>query len=163
MEETPMSREIISALKAAADDSLGLVAKFVEVCPDDLWTAENGGWPLWLHLSHAVWGNDFFTPGESCPPPEDLTVEQIRLVAPPTRPVAKAAFSAYLEKVKARTSVVLDALTDVDLPKINEKAKNVLKLDWSLARTLTLLSGHPLYHLGYCDAALRNRGLPGVF
>jgi hypothetical protein len=145
------------------EDVLKMLTRFVEACPDDLWTQSLGGWPTWLHLAHSAWGDDFFAPGESTPIPKGLTSEQIRLMEPPTSTLSKKDFSAYLAKVQARVSESLGALTDADLLKINEKAKKAIGLDWNVAKTLAVMVGHPQYHLGHCDMALRDRGLPGVF
>jgi hypothetical protein len=156
-----MSQEIIlSSFKPPIDSAIDLTEKFIEVCPDELWTEKSGGWPVWLHLAHALWASDFFVPGESSPLLEGLTLDQIRLVEPVGQPAPKKAVLTQLQTVRTRISSFLQKLDDADLPKANEKIAN---FGWTLGRTLTVLASHPLYHLGYCDAVLRDHGLSSVF
>jgi len=86
---------------------------------------------------------------------------------PDTAP-AKQDVLEYGARMKAKADSYLNDLRDADLSSLNQALTARMKAhgkthDFSHSQTLALLSGHILYHLGSCDAALRERGLKGVF
>ncbi|MDR2442051.1 MAG: DinB family protein [Deltaproteobacteria bacterium] len=157
-----MSRETVDSLAAGAFDALGLLKSLIDQLPDNLWTEPIGTWPVWQHIVHALWGNDFFTPGPAVPAPEGLSIEVLRLMDKGTNAPTKAQISAYLADVRTKIENFAKGVSDSDLNQPNEKAKSI-GLDWNLTRTFAILVSHPYYHIGYGDALMRNNGLSGVF
>ena len=159
-----MSQDLVKALTGPVENSFALLEKFIDACPDDLWAEKKGGWPVWQQVYHAIGAMDFFieVPGEVIPPPlASGAVGALKEVASET--VGKAAIKAALDSAKGRVDKFLGVLNDDELLKRNESLFAKAKMEMTLAATISLLSAHALYHLGSCDAALRDRGLPGVF
>lgn len=159
-----MPRDISESLKGPIDNSFGLLSQFIEVCPDDLWAEKAGGWPIWQQVYHCLSAIDFFldAPGQSREPgPVPGPVSGLSEIG--TEPLGKDQTRAALAAAQAKVERFLAGLDDQGLPRRNEPLYDKAKLDLSLAATLTMICAHNLYHLGSCDAALRNRGLKGVF
>lgn len=162
-----MSRSIVVPLQGSFEHSFSLLLKFIEVCPEDVWQKKFGGWPVWQHVYHALATMDFFVIG--------LEEEHIKgLFAPeagnvgnfehtPDKAPSKAAMQEFAALVKTKTDAYINGLLDTDLSGKNEGFSTRINMDMTHASTLSILSGHILYHLGSCDAALRERGLKGVF
>ncbi|MDR1298572.1 MAG: DinB family protein [Deltaproteobacteria bacterium] len=158
-----MSRDIVDALADSANDSLNLLQKLIEAVPEDLWSAKAGSWPLWQHVAHVVSGvAGFFLPVDELPFPAPLTAEIVHFKVAGSGTVDKKVISDYLKASQAKLEAFAATLTDADLARPNEKVLP-LGIKWNLARSLAILSGHALYHLGHGDALLRGRGLPGIF
>lgn len=47
-------------LKIQYYDSYNMLKNFVNICPDDLWSADNHGLPLWNHIVHTLNGSAFW-------------------------------------------------------------------------------------------------------
>lgn len=159
-----MSQDLVKSLSGLPAYSFNLVEKFIDACPDDLWAEKKGGWPIWQQVAHAICSVDFFieVPGELIPPPV-ASAEAVSLKSVSTETVSKADMKAALKSAKNRVDKFMSALNDEDLPKRNEPLFAKSQMDLTLAYTISLIGAHSLYHLGSCDAALRDRGLPGVF
>lgn len=52
--------EIVKMLKVQYDDSYKMLKSIVEICPDELWKADNNGLPVWNNVVHALMGSDFW-------------------------------------------------------------------------------------------------------
>ena len=158
-----MSQATINALKGPIDTSFDLLNQFIDVCPDDLWGEKNGGWLIWQQVYHAIGAVDFFIAydGEKEPPLAGEGVSELSEVADSV--VSKDKVKAACAAARGRLDQYLAALKDEDLAKRNEGVFANAQWDISHAGTLSFIAAHNLYHLGSCDAALRNRGLKGVF
>jgi len=164
-----MSQAVVRCQRAALEHAYSLIAQFIEVCPEPIWAQSFGGWPVWQQVYHALGGLQSMTlregesPDPGLYPPEAGMFELI----PDKVPTRKDMF-AYAARMKAKADAYINALRDVDLPDPNVgltarmKARGVERA-FSHAQTLSMLAGHLLYHLGACDAALRQQGLKGVF
>lgn len=159
-----MSRNIVLGLQIPLNHALGLVNKFIEVCPDEIWTEKKGGWPVWQQIYHALATFDLFIapPERDFPAPlADADVRGLRKVSGILIP--KAAVQTIAAAVKSRVDSFVKGLTNSDLPKLNDHLFAQLKMELNLAGTLSSLAGHTYYHLGSGDAALRDHQRPGVF
>jgi hypothetical protein len=157
-----MSKDILNILMSSVNDSLGLISKLIDTCPEEVWNEKAGNWPVWQHIAHVASGTDFFTPGPDAPVPAPLTSDITRLTAVGDIKVEKKVLSDYLKAGREKLSTFAESLSDRDLTQINPKCQ-AIGFDWSLAKTLTVLSGHAIYHLGGADAVLRAKGFPGIF
>jgi uncharacterized damage-inducible protein DinB len=157
-----MTRDIVEALAGSFKDSANLISRLIEECPQDLWSEKAGLWPIWQHLTHACQALAFFCPGESPSLPVGVSPEIASLNEVGTAQVSKEALSDYLKASLAVADSFISGLSDDDLTKKNEKIK-AFGLDWTIAKTLVLLSSHFLYHLGGADAVLRSHGHKGIF
>jgi hypothetical protein len=164
-----MSQAIIAGQRGAFEHAYSLLAQFIEVCPEAVWAEKFGGWPVWQQVYHALNACQFFTlqdgeqPEQGLYPPEVGSLQN----SPDAAPLKKDVLE-FAGRMKAKADAYLNALRDKELPALNQgltvrmKALGVER-EFSHSHTLATLTGHILYHLGSCDAALRQRGLKGVF
>ena len=164
-----MSQSIIGGLRFSFEHAYGLMTQFIEVCPEDIWTKKFGGWPVWQQVYHALGTLQFFTLQDGETPEQGLYPQEVNSLKsiPDTCPAKKGVLE-YATRMKAKADVYINNLRDADLPSVNLGLTARMKAfgmshEFSHSQTLALLSGHLLYHLGSCDAALRERGLKGVF
>ena len=164
-----MSQAIINCQRAAFEHAYGLLVKFIEVCPEEIWKKKFGGWPVWQQVYHELACYQFFTLQDGETPEQGLYPPEVtNLQSTPNATPLKKDMLKYASRMKAKADAYINALRDADLPSVNQgltaRMKSVGKPhEFSHAQTLTLLAGHTLYHLGSGDAALREHGLKGVF
>jgi hypothetical protein len=159
-----MPREIVQAAQEPFERSYSRLMEYMDVCPEDIWAEKNGGWPVWQQIAHICWVLDFFVccDGESMlPAPFDTDVARFK--AQGGTVVGKAAIKKYAAAVKFRVDAWLARLTDADLSGTNAALSKKIGRDLSHVATVVMLVSHANYHLGSCDAALRDHGLAGVF
>ena len=159
-----MSRAIVMAAQGPFLHAWGLLEAYVDVCPDEIWVEKNGGWPVWQQLAHTIMVLDFFVLGENeqlLPVPCDMDALMLRTQDVPA--LGKTALRDYAATVKARVDNWIAGLEDADLARTNVVLSAKLGRETSYAATLVMLASHTDYHIGSCDAALRNHGLPGGF
>lgn len=161
-----MSHAIVNALKEPVNMSFGMVRQYIDICPENIWVETSGGWPVWQQVYHIISAVSFFTASADAAPPVALVEEKycaLQAPAPPTvvitRQDMQTALAQALQDIEALTAV----LDDTQLTDRNEGFCQRLGIEVTMAATLTTLASHTLYHLGSCDAALRNHGLPGVY
>ncbi len=159
-----MANTAVMSLKGPIDKTFALAAAYIDVCPENIWGKKFGGWPAWQQLYHGLAAIDFFLRG-----PDDAQAKALYdhavgdLKETPAQAPDKAAFKSFLETAKARIDAYCAGLDDADLAKNNPGLSKRFGADMTHAITLSLMAGHLFYHLGGCDAALRENGLKGVF
>lgn len=158
-----MSAEFVSKLKSGLDFAFALSEKFLSICPDDVWQKKFGGWPVSRQFYHAIDVTGFFTtaisaevPANPCPGGGELANDGGPLA---TREQA----GEFLGSVRAAVDKMAAGLVDADLLRKNESASQMFGRDFSNAEVIQIMGAHVLYHLGSCDAALREQGLEGAF
>ena len=161
-----MSHTIVTALKEPINQSFGMISQYIDVCPENIWVEKSGGWPVWQQIYHLITAVAFFTSAPDVQPAKTLVEEKycgLRAAAPSevviTREEMKVALTQALQDIDA----LVANLEDSDLTSRNEGVYTRIGMEFTMAGTLVLLASHTQYHLGSCDAALRNHGLPGVF
>ncbi|MDR0238707.1 MAG: DinB family protein [Deltaproteobacteria bacterium] len=162
-----MSQALIAGPRTAFEHAYGLMIQFIEVCPEDIWLESFGGWPIWQQVYHAL-GLQFLTLQEGETPEPDLCPPEVgSFKRTPDKAPAKKDVLDYAARMKAKADAYINALRGADLSGVNQGLTNRMKDynggEFSHSLTLSMLSGHLLYHLGACDAALRQRGRKGVF
>jgi hypothetical protein len=159
-----MSREIVMAVQAPFQNAFGLLERFMEVCPDAVWKEKSGGWPVWQQIYHALGVLDFFVRREGeepVPEPVGPGVRNLSRVSDDL--LSKDELRELGSQHKARVEAYIARLTDADLARSNPDFSARIGREMTHGATLAMLASHTLYHLGSCDAALRNHGLEGVF
>lgn len=157
-----MSREITEAALQPFENAYDLLSRYIEVCPEEIWKETNGGWPVWQQVCHTISALHFFTgiPAEGLPcAPDESRLSRVSTAPAPGREIMKA----LAEKARAAVSAYAAGLDDSALARPNEQISSVLGRQVSHVAILGMLASHTLYHVGSCDAALRDHGLPGVF
>ena len=159
-----MARVITQSLEGNVSYALALLDQFVEACPEELWSKKFGGWPVWQQVYHAVAALDFFirpldAAGETPPFGEKEADLDISAASAPGKPQIKT----YAQKMSARVDDYVAGLDDALLAQSHAGLADRLAMPATHANALCLIAAHTLYHLGICDTALREQGLPGVF
>ena len=159
-----MSNATVTAQKGNFDFTFSLAIQFIDVCPDAIWQETFGGWPVWQQLYHGIAAINYLildtgAQGDAGPCPAGETLSAIADCAAP----AKADMKAYARAIKTSADAWIGTLNDAALPQKHEGASSRMQHDTSNAGIMVLLTSHLLYHLGACDAALRQHGLKGVF
>ena len=160
-----MSIAIVAELENPYQRAWGLMCQFMDVCPDEIWAETNGGWPVWQQVAHTVAVlNCFMLENDDdtfVPAPAELGV--LMLKEQGQQVVGKESMKAYGAAVKAAVDARVARLTDADLTRIQERVSKKIGRELSYGAVMVMLASHTMYHLGSCDAALRDHGLPGVF
>lgn len=159
-----MAKAITQGLEDTIMHAFGLVNEFIKVCPDTIWSKKFGAWPVWQQIFHPFASIDFFLRPIDAQPEPDLFAPgiaelKISLNDAPSKDMIKA----YVEKAQARVAQYIAGLDDAALAAKNEGLSARFNREVNHARTLGLIASHTMYHLGCCDAALREEGIPGVF
>lgn len=159
-----MSRAVVENQRGSFDFAFSLLEQYMEVCPDEIWNKKFGGWPVWQQIYHALNAVDFFISAPGAEPVKGLVPAEVgSLKAQGDAPVARSDMKAFALQVKSAADGYMEALTDADLVKKAEGASARMGRETLHATVMALMIGHVLYHLGSCDAALREQGLKGVF
>jgi hypothetical protein len=159
-----MSRIITQSLEGNIMHAFSLANEFVKVCPEDIWGMKFGGWPVWQQIFHPFASVDFFLRGVNehaeLPLFEDGVAE---FKKSPLEPPARLLIKEYMEKTQERVQKYIAGLDDTALAAKHEGLSSRFGRDMTQAAALSLIAAHVMYHLGACDAALREQGRPGVF
>jgi hypothetical protein len=163
---TPMANPIKDSLAASVAHALGLLDEFLKLCPEDIWAQRFGGWRIWRQFFHPFSAVDFFLRDENAaetPSPFGADAGNLRVKDSSAPTPNKEKMREYMEAAQKRVNDYLAALDDAALGQINKGISARMGREMSHAATIALLVGHTMYHLGSCDAALRESGRPGVF
>ncbi len=159
-----MSKAIVRSQQGNFEFAFSLAMQFIDVCPEEIWQEQFGGWPVWQQLYHGISATDFFVrarDGQAVPDPCPAGASLGSAAGCPAP--ARAEVGEFARKIKKAADDWIASLNDADLPQKHEGASSRMGRDFTNAGIMVLLTGHLLYHLGCCDAALRQRGLKGVF
>lgn len=160
-----MSQVIVQNLKNPLDRVSGMLEQFLEVCPDNVWNKTFGAWPVWRQWYHVFGSIDFFVGqdgGAATPAP--LGPDAGHLSAEYTGPaLTKDQAKTFMGAAQKTVDAYFAGLTDASLVEKNQGMSKRMGADITHAVTASMLAGHAFYHLGCCDAALREAGLKGVF
>ncbi|MCL2789521.1 MAG: DinB family protein [Desulfobulbus sp.] len=161
-----MSNPIKDSLAASVAHAFGLLDEFLKVCPEEIWAQHFGGWPLWRQFLHPLSAADFFLRAENAteaPSPFGTDAGNLRVKDCAAPVPGKEKVLEYMNAAQKRVNDFLAGLDDAALGQINKGLSARLGRECTHAAAIALLVGHTMYHLGSCDAALRESGRPGVF
>lgn len=137
--------------------------KFLELCGEDAWKEKAGGWTLAQQYYHGLVATNSLMgsiTGKSAPNPNP---EAGQILDKPDILPTKEQAAAFLANIRVAAKSMFDTMTDEDLLKKNQDISTKFGRDVQNALVLELIPSHLLYHLGSCDAALRNKNLPGAW
>ena len=159
-----MSDSIAKSLSGSLQFTFSLVDKFIEVCPDSLWGKKFGGWLVWQQLYHPFAAVDFFLRPAGAPPaPSPFEEGAADLKISATQVPDKALVRDLIAKAQKQLLDYVAGINDAAMGQKNDGPSSRMGRDLTHAAVIAMISGHALYHLGSCDAALREHGMPGVF
>jgi hypothetical protein len=156
-------KAVTEALKANFDRGWSFLIQIIDVCPDAVWAKKAGGFVFWQQLYHCFAVADFFLlPKDGVPEPGPWGAEVSGLKAEPTTTPTKEELKAYAGKMKAKIDAWIATLDDASLAQTHEGFSARRGTPMSNVMVLAILSGHSSYHIGSCDAILRDNGEKGV-
>ncbi|MDR3175785.1 MAG: DinB family protein [Desulfovibrio sp.] len=159
-----MSNTIVAGLQGNLQHAFSLLDAYIDACPDKIWGEKFGGWPVWQQYYHAFAVIPFFLRGPD-EPEEVFPFAPLVGVLKETPDITpdKGTIKAFADKMRDRALAYASGLDDAALSRKNEGLSKRFGRDMTHAGTLALIGSHLQYHLGSCDAALRENGIPGVF
>ena len=160
-----MANLIIETCRTEFERMFSRVKKFIGVCPDDLWTAKAGGFYVWQQVYHTLAHFEFFSRRENetqRPLPFPMPVIMFESKVIPSAP-SKAQMLAFAEEMASLARAYLDNLSRYEITALNPVLSAIVERPVNHLVGLMKFTAHTAYHLGCCDALLRERGLPGVY
>lgn len=135
----------------------------VKACPDELWNRKAGGDVYWQQIYHCCACADLFTmPAGASIDMGSQDEDVVFLQKPPSKEVSKSELLDYAGRIKAKADAWIDGIDDEALAQPHEGFSARNGSTFENARVLLLLSKHVFYHVGHCDALLREAGGKGV-
>lgn len=161
--EDIMARTLAPTIRFGVDHALKLYGRFLDICPEAIWQKKFGGWLVSQQYYHALAASGAFLSSitgkalaDPCPGTGDL--RQANLPAPSMENAR-----TLLATVTGAADDIFKNIDDETLLSRNDRLSLLLESDVNNAECLELLASHLLYHLGSCDAALREDGREGAF
>ena len=156
---------LIQCFKSEFDRFFELLKKQVEVCPQDLWTKKVGGYIFWQQQLHAVMcvGLIYVEENDDIAAEVGFSREVIMLSAEPSEEMSKEGLFILVEKVHKLAHTFMSSINDADLTKKHTVMSKTLGREMSNQNALIAMTRHCCYHLGCCDAILREHGIKGVY
>ncbi|MDR1741357.1 MAG: DinB family protein [Synergistaceae bacterium] len=156
-------RAVTDALKGSFDGNWGFLLKEIDLCPDSVWGKKAGGFVFWQQLYHCFATIDFFiSPKDAAPAPGPWGADVAGFKAAPNKTATKDELRAYAAKQKAAADAWFATVDDASLLKEHEGLSFRWKQPMTNATVIALMTGHSMYHVGSCDAILRDNGVSGV-
>lgn len=143
---------LAAVLKRQLDCSLEMLAKAVELCPDDAWTDETAHAPVWEQVYHALfwfnaWLRDWTTPIEY---PEFHVREALEIKKRAGKTIDRRQCLAYLAKVRADYESFMEGVDDARLLAV----ETAFGRPWTTADRILGQVRHVQHHVGYLNAIL---------
>lgn len=156
-----MSTGFTQNYKNALFFSLEHYEKFLEICSDVLWKTKAGGWTLAQQYYHGLVATNMLMESISGKAVENPNPEAGLIMEKPDIVPEKAQAALFLANIKLAATAMFENLTDEKLLLKNESVSKKFGRDVTNALVLELIPVHLSYHLGSCDAELRNNNLQG--
>jgi len=155
-------KSITDSLKVSFDRVWGLLVQIIDVCPEAVWAKKAGGFVFWQQLYHCFSVANMILPKDSIPEPGPWGTEIAQFKAEPTTTPSKEELKAYAAKVKAQADAWIATLDDGSLLETHEGLSARWGTPMNNTMAFSIMLGHPYYHVGSCDAILRDNGEKGV-
>ena len=161
-----MPDPIIACFQEEFERFFDLSLTQIEVCPESLWQGVSGGFPFWQHHVHTFsCVEHMYVPPRS----EDFAPlafhprQVVMLSKDPGPAVSKRDVLAYAAMTKALALEFMSGLDAGRLALRHDRMSAILGKERTVQHALIGMVRHANYHLGCCDAVLREHGLAGVY
>jgi hypothetical protein len=143
---------LTAVLKRQLDCSLEMLAKAIELCPDDAWADDSGHAPVWEQVYHALfwfnaWLRDWQKPIEY---PEFHIAEALDIKRRAGKTIDRSQILAYLAKVSADYEAFMTGVDDAGLL----DTATAFGRQWTTADRILGQVRHIQHHVGYLNAIL---------
>lgn len=151
-------RAVTESLKVTFDRGWGFLNQIIEVAPENVWVKTGGGYPFWQQVYHCFACVDFFI----APAGDNMDDAVAMFKTTPAEAMSKGEVKAFGEKMKAKADAWIAGLDDAALAATNEGLSARRGMPMTNAVAFSAMIGHSSYHVGGCDAVLRDNGEKGV-
>ncbi|MBH1942105.1 DinB family protein [Mobilitalea sibirica] len=157
-----MDRLAITALHNQFESSYQMLDNLIQVIPEDKWYSKYHDIPMWKQVFHILYFIEFWIRPEyndrefRCMKFDERISPELDVHTEGDISISKEQMLEYLNNIHLKTLQVFEELQDKDLgePIING-VDNYTYLD-----VITGQIRHIMYNIGYCNACLREHGLP---
>lgn len=140
--------------------SLGMLGSLIQDSPEEVWSQKRGGYVYWQQLLHALTGTKYWLrSGRAEPFIEPFADRSVypELEKDPESTLTRAELTTLLEDVRSCASRFFDGLSPQSLSAPAAAYEKITTLD-----VICMQIRHLHYHVGHCDAILRELGYPGT-
>jgi len=158
-----MSDPVIDCLRDEFDRFIGLMELQIDRCPEPVWNRPGHDFPFSQHILHTLACSMMFTATEGEPYAGlPYSRQEIMFAAPLSRDISKEEMRDLAQKVRRSAHEFMAGLDQAKLAEKHQVSSTAMGRDRSNAQALIALVRHICYHLGCCDAALKNNGAEAV-
>ena len=158
-----MNDPVIACFKSEFDRFFDMLGKQISICPDDLWNKKVGGYVFWQHLLHVIAIVELYALPEGQPSAQTLYERDVVMLSSTAqRVMSKEEMQSLAASMKKLAHTFIDAQSVSTLTDKNVRMSNAMGKELTNQHALIGLIRHACYHLGCCDAALRDNGIAGV-
>ena len=159
-----MSAPVINCFKEEYARFHNLLVKQIEVCPDELWTEKVGGYVYWQQLFHVFASTEIFALPDGQASMQTLCPPEIAMLSKqPEMHLSKEQLKDFAAKMKILADSFFDSMSVDKLTLEHATMSKRMKAPKTNQNALMGLIRHANYHLGCCDAILRQHGIAGVY
>lgn len=158
-----MSDPVIQCFRDEFDRFFDLLEKQIENCPDDLWISKAGGYLVWQQFFHSLACTLLFAGSEDVFTSLGYSPQVIMLTHEANKAMTREQMQALAPKARQKAHAFFDGQSVATLTEKNEGLSKGLGREMTNQNAAIALIRHNCYHLGACDAVLRDNGLPGVY
>lgn len=159
-----MANPFTQDYKSVLDFNFMLYDKFLKICPENIWHMTFGGWPVSRQFYHSLEALSMLTASivkdtQIANPAPHMGDLGRQFEEQPSKEQAQE----FLNSLKQALDALVGSLNDETLLIKNELLSQRTGRPMTVATTLEMMACHMQYHLGACDAALRQNGLEGTY
>ena len=154
---------VIQCFKDDFERFWGLMEKQIDICPDEIWSKKAGGWIFWQQILHSIGCVELFVlpEGESSSLP--FSREEVLLIKEPGQAVSKVEMLELAGRMKGLADAYIASTTAQTLTSPEAGISKRMGRELTRQYAIIALIRHCCYHLGCCDATLREHGIQGVY
>lgn len=154
----------IACFREEFDRFFSLIEKQIDVCPDSLWKQNAGGYPFWQQMLHVIACVELYALQEGEASRQTRYDESVVMLSRlPQKEMSKEDMRSLACDMKELAHAFIASQTTASLTARHSRMSRLLGTDRTNQHALIGLVRHACYHLGCCDALLREHGFSGVY
>ncbi|SHN62694.1 hypothetical protein [Desulfovibrio litoralis] len=159
-----MNDPVISCFKDDFKRFFNLLETQIIIIPDSLWNKTLGGYPLWQQFFHTLACIELYALPDNQPSEQTFHTKEIVMLSGITNDIInKEDMLIFAQKMKKQALNFIEDMSLEKLTKKHNRTSTALKKECTNQYALIGLIRHICYHLGCCDALLRENGIKGVY
>ena len=161
------NNKLLDSLRRQFSDPFEMLEKIIDVCPDELWNKKTSGYVFWHQIFHALYWVHFWLRDEKTDFNEPFTGETLypHLEKTPEKILSKNDLRIFCKETKELAEKWVSGKDDswLNLLLFREKTPTKMLKDWTYLDAIISQISHLMYHVGHCDAILRENSVKGVW